>query len=204
MQCDWVGGENLVQFLSVRIHLSLLSIYSPGGMNDFHITTRRTAFAHTLLYEVFCGRVFWNEGTEWDDFWRTGHFLFFYIYYLFPTCTVTDVKEATETKKTKRVGDIYACVRASERAAISSECSSFPLCQRLIVYYGSGWVSCTFTLCDKTADHRVRFNHATTASSTFTAFIYMLRRTHHILSTVTYRDNTQAISISGVSASWVK
>lgn len=45
------------------------------------------------------------------------------------------MKEATGTK---RVGDIYACVRASERAAISSECSSFPLCQRLIVYYGSG------------------------------------------------------------------
>lgn len=57
MQCDWVGGENLVQFLSVRIHPLFLSIYSPGGMNDFHITTRRTAFAHTLAYEVFCGRV---------------------------------------------------------------------------------------------------------------------------------------------------
>lgn len=57
MQCDWVGGENLVQFLSVRIHPLFLSIYSPGGMNDFRITTRRTAFAHTLAYEVFCGRV---------------------------------------------------------------------------------------------------------------------------------------------------
>lgn len=175
MQCDWVGGENLVQFLSVRIHPLFLSIYSPGGLNDFHITTRRPAFAHTLAYEVFCGRVL--DGARW--FLKDRSFPF-------QTCTVTD------------------CVRASERAAISSECSSFPLCQRLIVYYGSGWVSCTFTLCDKTADHRVRFNHAATASSTFTAFIYTLRRTRHILSTVTYRDNTQAISISGVSASRVK
>lgn len=82
-------------------------------------------------------------------------------------------------------------MRVGERAAISSERSSFGLCQRLIVYYGSGWVSCTFTLCDKTADHHVHFNHATTASSTFTTFIYALHGMNHILNTETYQDNAQ-------------
>lgn len=38
----------------------------------------------------------------------------------------------------------------------------------------AGELSCSFTLCDKTADRRVHFNHATTASSTFTTFIYIL------------------------------
>ncbi len=116
MQCDWVGGENLVQFLSVRIHPLFLSIYSLGDMNDFHITMfEAEIFARMLSYKVFWSRISWNEGMAKYKFWQTDRF--------FAMCSnwLGRRRQMWERRRRKnKTSWLYLCMWASEQPLAQS------------------------------------------------------------------------------------
>lgn len=135
----WLGGrENLAQFLSVRIHPLFLSVYSPGAWMisiSQSLSIRSRAVIRGVLEQT---------SLEWRKR-RNAIFLndrlFLFLFFLERE---REKQRQMVTRRTGRDGgkrnkESVIFMRACERAgAMSSECSSFPLCQRLIVYDGSG------------------------------------------------------------------
>lgn len=53
MRRDWVGGEDLVQFLSVRAHLLFPCMQTCLGMKDFHTAVFEADYILKVIFFFF-------------------------------------------------------------------------------------------------------------------------------------------------------